>query len=488
MNKILLIFLSFVLMNDIIISQNYSSLNSLVNKEKKSKLLKNAQWGLYARYLDTGEEIISLNAEMSLAPASNLKLFTSSAALDILGEDHQFETFLYYDGEINNGILTGDVFFVGGGDPTLGYDLVKGSLPLDSLMDKIIDEFKKKGINRINGDIYADDLLYEGTPIPYNWNWIDIGNYYAATVSALTINNNLYFLYFKPGKEVGDPAEVIRTEPEIPGLTFTNFMKTGKKGSGDNGYIYGAPLQYNTTLRGTVPAGVDEFSIKGSIPDPALFAVQYLKKKMVESGVKVNGNTIKLEKKKSYSDTKLITTIKSPPLKDIVYIINKRSDNLYTEMMLKAIALNQTGEGSTDKGTEEVEEFLKENNINTDGLLLGDGSGLSRTNAITAKMMVDLLDILTKKNYFDAFYNSLAVVGDPNDISYFKNTGRGTVIEKNARVKSGVIQGVRAYSGYLKNMSGRTIAFSLIANNFDGSGSRVSTIHKNIMIELAKLK
>ncbi|MCK5086114.1 MAG: D-alanyl-D-alanine carboxypeptidase/D-alanyl-D-alanine-endopeptidase, partial [Melioribacteraceae bacterium] len=175
-------------------------------------------------------------------------------------------------------------------------------------------------------------------------------------------------------------------------------------------------------------------------------------------------------------------------LKDIVYIINKRSDNLYTEMMLKAIALNQTGEGSTDKGTEEVEEFLKENNINTDGLLLGDGSGLSRTNAITAKMMVDLLDILTKKNYFDVFYNSLAVVGDPNDISYFKNTGRGTVIEKNARVKSGVIQGVRAYSGYLKNMSGRTIAFSLIANNFDGSGSRVSTIHKNIMIELAKLK
>jgi len=187
MNKMLLIILSFVLMNDIIISQNYSSLNSLVNKEKESKLFKNGQWGLYARFLDTGEEIISLNSEMSLAPASNLKLFTSSAALDILGEDHQFETSLYYDGEINNGILTGNVYFVGGGDPTLGYDLVKGSLPLDSLMDKIIDEFKMKDISQINGDIYADDLLYEGTPIPYNWNWIDIGNYYAATLIIIYI-------------------------------------------------------------------------------------------------------------------------------------------------------------------------------------------------------------------------------------------------------------------------------------------------------------
>jgi len=488
MNKILLVILSFVLINDTIISQNYSSLNSLVNKEKKSKLLKNAQWGLYARFLDTGEEIISLNAEMSLAPASNLKLFTSSAALDILGEDHQFETSIYYDGKINNGILNGNIYFVGGGDPTLGYDLVKGSLPLNSLMNKLIDEFIREGINQINGDIYADDLLYEGTPIPNNWNWIDIGNYYATTVSALTINNNLYFLYFRPGKKVGNPAEVIRTEPEIPGLTFANFMKTGKKGSGDNGYIYGAPLQYNTTLRGTVPSGVNEFSIKGSIPDPPLFAVQYLKKKMIEAGIKVNGNTIKLKEKKSYNYATLITTIKSPPLKDIVYIINKRSDNLYTEMILKALALNQTGEGSTEKGNEVVEEYFKKNNINTDGLLLSDGSGLSRTDAITTRMMVDLLDILTKKNYFDAFYNSLAVVGDPNDISYFKNTGRGTVIEKNARVKSGVIQGVRAYSGYLKNMSGRTIAFSLIANNFDGSGSRVSTIHRNIMIELAKIK
>jgi D-alanyl-D-alanine carboxypeptidase/D-alanyl-D-alanine-endopeptidase (penicillin-binding protein 4) len=103
-------------------------------------------------------------------------------------------------------------------------------------------------------------------------------------------------------------------------------------------------------------------------------------------------------------------------------------------------------------------------------------------------MMVDLLEVLTKKKYFNTFYNSLAVVGDPNDIGFFKNVGLGTLLEKNARIKSGSIEGVRAYSGYLKDINNRTIAFSIIANNFKGSGSRVIQIHREILLELAKLK
>jgi len=478
----------FVLLHTISTAQDLSSLNKLVDKYQNSKLLKNSMWSLHARYLESGKEILDQHSNISVAPASNMKLFTSSAALEILGEDHNFRTRLYYDGNVdNNGNLNGNIYIVGGGDPTLGYDLVKGSLPLDELMRSWVKAINEKGIKEINGDIIADALLYEAKPIPDMWDWIDIGNYYGTSSTALTINNNLYFLYFKPSGKVDETAEVLRIKPNIPGLTFTNFMKTGTKGSGDNGYIYCAPFQYNATLRGTIPAGVNEFSIKGAIPDPPLFAAQELSRALSENNITVKGKPTKILTVKKYDKTKLITETISPPLKDIVYIVNKRSDNLYTEMLLKAVGLKAKGKGDIESGTDAVKEYLQKNGIDSNGLIMYDGCGLSRSDAITTIMMVDLLEMLTKKEYFDSFYNSLAVVGDPADIGFFKSMGRGTEIEKNAHIKSGVITGVRAYSGYLKDRKGRTIIFSLVVNNFNGEGSDVSFVHKKIMIELAKL-
>jgi serine-type D-Ala-D-Ala carboxypeptidase/endopeptidase (penicillin-binding protein 4) len=487
MKKIFLL-ICFLAVN-VILSQDNLSIKKVVDSYQKGKLLKNASWSVTASYLDNGEKIISHNSELALAPASNMKLLTSSAALDILGVNHKFVTRLYSDGDIDkDGNLKGNVYIVGGGDPTLGYDLVKGSLSLDQLMTVWINALKAKGIKSISGNIIADDLLYDRIPIPDNWVWIDLGNYYSASQSALTINNNLYFLYFKPAANVGDIAELIRTEPTIDDLKFTNFMRTGKKGSGDNGYVFNAPLQFDATLRGTIPQGKEEFSIKGSIPNPPLFAAQYFRSALLENKISVNGKALVLNEKIDYDKNKLITETYSPTLEDIVYIVNKRSDNLYTEMLLRAIGYKAKGEGSVNKGVKAVEEYLNKNKINTDGLLMFDGCGLSRSDAITTNIMVNLLTNITSKNYYPAFYNSLAVVGDPNDIGYFRNTGIGTEIEKNAHIKSGVIEKVRAYSGYLKDRNGRTIAFSMIANNFNGSGSAVSNVHKNLMIELAKLK
>ena len=197
---------------------------------------------------------------------------------------------------------------------------------------------------------------------------------------------------------------------------------------------------------------------------------------------------LKTKSKIKYDSTKLIDLHKSPELKDIVYIVNKRSNNLYTELLLKNVAYKKTGLGSTDNGIEILEDFLNGNGINTDALILYDGCGLSREDAISAKMMVDLLSVNMNKKYFADFYNSLGIVGDPNDISFYKNLGVGTALEKNARMKSGSIVGVRSYSGYLKDKSGRTIVFSMIANNYKGSGSNVSKIHLELMKELANLK
>ncbi len=487
-NILIFIILLFIF-SQTVICQPDRDLMPVIEKYKNTKLLKSAGWSVYAKYLDTGEEIINYNSGQSLAPASNLKLFTTAAALDYLGEDFRYETNLYYDGEIDSsGILNGNIYFVGSGDPTLGSNLVESSLPLDLLMDSIVTVIKSLSIRNINGNIYADDLLFDGQLIPDEWNWIDLGNYYAAPVSALTIHDNLYYLYFKPGKHPGDDAAVLRTEPSVPGLKFINFMKTGETGSGDNGYIYNAPWRYEAVLRGSIPMGENEFSIKGSLPDPPLFAIQYLKKKLENNGISVTGNTVKLSSRPDYKSKHFLITILSPPLKDIVYIINKKSNNLYTELLLKKISQKINGIGGTLDGTSLIKKFLGNNGIDTDGLLLFDGSGLSRENAITTKMMADLLTILPGKKYFESFYNSLAIMGNPDDIGYFKNTGRGTALENNVRIKSGVIEGVRAYSGYLKNKNGRKIVFSMIANNFNGEGSEVTAIHRNILLILANLK
>ncbi len=486
--KLRFILLSFFLFAGFTFGQIGRPFDSKILEYSQKDFLKNAQWSLTALYVDNGEKLIDKNSEFSLAPASGLKLLTSAAALEILGSNFKFTTTLYYDGVIKNGTLNGNIYIVGGGDPTLGSSLVAGSKDIDALMKEWYTALSSAGIKNITGNIAADDFLFDRNPIPDNWYWIDIGNYYGAQASALTIHENLYYLTFKPAEVVGKPAQVIRVEPPVKNLTFTNFMRTGKKGSGDNGYIYAAPNQYNAVLRGTIPAGVDEFTIKGAIPDPPLFAAQYFKDYLTSHGIEINGKAVKVDVKSEYKiDNKLASTI-SPELKNIVYIINKRSNNLLTEQLLRMIAVAKDKKGGVYEGIEVLGNFLSEKGISTDGLQLFDGCGLSRSNMITTRIMTDLLIYMTKSEVFNDYHNSLGVAGDPADPGFFSNWGKNTEIAFNARIKSGSIDRVRSHSGYVKDQNGRLIAFSFIANNFTGSARQVDKIHENILIELARLK
>lgn len=463
-------------------------IKNLIRYYQQSNTLKHGQWSIYAEYVDTGKPIISYHSTESLAPGSGLKVFTTSIALNELGPNYRYKTRLYYDGALSqDSVLHGNIYIEGGGDPTLGSNMVHGSLPLDSLMESWTLALKKAGISKIDGAVIADNTLFDSQTVPNYWEYMDIGNYYGAGVNALSIHNNLYKLYFKPGKKQGDKAEIIGMKPKIPGLHFTNYMKTGFPGSGDQGYIYCAPRQMNAVARGTVPAGVPEFSIKGSIPDPALFAAQYFTHWLKKNGLEVTGKSNLLLKSRSYKSATLITTTYSPTLKDIVYMTNKKSDNLYAETLLKTLALQRTLYSTTKSGTKYILKYLKRHHITTNGLILYDGCGLSRTDAITTKAMVQLLRFMTKQSAFKDFYRSLAIVGDLHDIGYFREYGRHTILANNARIKSGLITGARSHSGYLRDRAGRLIAFSMIANNFKGSYLRIDHIHKKIMLALANL-
>jgi len=464
----------------------------LVDELAQLPELKHAQWSVYARYVDAvnGEEpVIKHNEDMSLACASSLKVITIGLALDKLDPDFTFKTRLYYSGNIDeDGLLNGNIYIVGDGDPTLGGDQVGGVYSRKKLMSTWVKAIKKKGIKAIKGSIIADESLYPPYHVPGNWSWEDIGNYYGAGLTALCFSDNKYYLDFKPGEKEGDVAEVIAMRPDIPGMSYKNMMKTGPMYSGDNGYIISAPNIYYALFHGTVPAGEEKFTIKGAIPNPALLAAQMLQQSLEKEGLNVGNEAYVVNEKQNYHNDKLLKTIKSPPLKRIAEITNKLSNNTYTEMLLLKVAKEVTGLGETKVGIKVIDKFMDKLHVEHSGLSLVDASGLSQENMITTKIFSDYLSAMTKRPVFSDFYNTFATAGDNSDFGYVVYFGKDTPAAKNARVKTGYIGGVRSHTGYVKTQSGRMIAFSLIANNYHCKTKEVTKIHEQVVVALASME
>lgn len=464
----------------------------LVDSLAKLPELNHAQWSVYARYVDQDNKedaIISYNPEMSLACASSLKVITIGIALDKLGPDYTFKTRLFYDGEIDeNGTLLGNIYIVGNGDPTLGGDQVGGVYSQKKLMNTWVRAIQKAGIKSIAGSVVGDESLYDPFHAPGTWSWEDLGNYYGAGIGALCYSDNKYYLDFKPGVNVGDTAEFVGIRPEIPGLSYTNLMKTGPVFSGDNGYILGAPNVYHVQFYGTVPAGEEIFTIKGSIPNPALTIAQELTKTLEKEAIRVEKQAYVLQDEKKYESGKLLRTIKSPPLKRIAEITNKLSNNTYTEMLLLKVAKEETGEGTTRSGVRYVKKYMDKLHVENSGLRMVDASGLSQENMITTKVFSDYLSAMTHKSVFEDFYSTFARAGDDKDFGYVLYFGDNTAAANNARVKTGYIGGVRSHTGYVCTLSGRMIAFSLIANNYHCKTKEITKIHEKVVVALANME
>jgi len=457
-----------------------------------SDYLKPARWAFVVQDAATGKSIVSLNPNETLLPASTMKTVTSAAAMGILGENYRFSTYLEYDGEIRDGVLYGNVYIRGGGDPTLGSDRFGEDKNATALINNAVKVIRAKGIQGIEGNIIGDASVYDDASVPVNWVWNDIGNYYGAGASGLTFMENTYYVYFKPNDTVGELAPLLRTEPEISGLELINEMKTGKRGSGDQGYIYGAPYTDLRYLRGSIPQGKAEFYIKGSMPDPALFAAQSLEKALKAESIAVSSpastqRMLKLEKKTSREERVLLSTTKSPALKEIIYWLNKKSVNLYAEHLLKAIGLKKKGKATTEAGAEAVTAWWKAKGVNVDGLHMNDGSGLSRYNGITAKQLCHMLRLNTKATWFDDFYTSLPIAGVSSDPGTLRRMCKGTAAAGNVHAKSGYISRVRSYAGYVDTQSGKRLCFAMVANNFTCRASKMREMFAKLMVAMAEL-
>ncbi|MXV53037.1 D-alanyl-D-alanine carboxypeptidase/D-alanyl-D-alanine-endopeptidase [Pedobacter sp. HMF7647] len=408
---------------------------------------------------ETGEIVFSKNSNMGLASASTLKTVTSATAFYLLGPNFTYQTTLGYSGVIDaSGTLNGDLIITGAGDPTFGSERYQDTKP-EVILKKFTDAVRQSGIKQINGRVISDDHLFGTQTLPTGWIWQDIGNYYGAGPNSLTWRENQLDLILRPGTKVGDPVQLVRTEPALTSVQIVNELTTGKSGSGDEVYAFSSPYSNIIYLRGTY--GIDlEKTIAASIPDPALTFAAEFKSQLNKSGMKVSGletttRILSASKQPFSPPSKIIANQTSPDLTKIVYWFNQKSINLYGEHLVKTMALKAGKEVTTANGVEIVKDFwrqragIDENSMNTI-----DGSGLSPGTRITTLTMAKVLQTVKKEPWFKYYFESLPVYNG-------------------MRMKSGTINDALAYAGYQTSSSGVPLVFSFIVNNYNGSSKEV---------------
>lgn len=440
-----------------------------------------AVWSLYA-YNTTTNEVVVQTPQFSLTPASVIKLVTSATALEVLGSDHRFVTTLKYSGNINHetGTLNGDLYIIGGGDPVFYSKHFKKYY--ESTFESWGKALKEIGISKVEGDIIVDASIINDEPIPGGWIWEDIGNYYGAGVYGLSYSDNIYEIHFSTGIEAGKKAKLERIEPNIEGLELENNVRSSTINR-DMAYIYSPPGSFKQVIRGSIPRNKTDFIVKGAMPSPPVVASRHFKEVLGSLDITIAGG-IKKQKRRFGIQVNEIANKKSPPLKDIVKALNINSNNLYAEHLIREIGRFSSGNSSLNAGLEKVVQFWKNKNIFLDGFYMTDGSGLSRSNAICTRTLVEVMLYMKKSDNSNYFFSSLPLAGRDGTMRYFFI---GSVMENKLKAKTGSMNRVRSLAGVFKNNDDEEIIFAVIVNNFKGSSYEMGKKLEPIVIRLSKL-
>ncbi len=428
----------------------------------KSDALTHATVGFHAVNLKTGEVLVNHNSEQSMAMASVLKLATTATVLDKFGSDFTYQTELRYSGACENGVLEGNLYLIGSGDPTLGSKYFEQTNFATNLAKILKNQYN---IYKINGDIVLDNTAYESL-IPGTWPWEDIGNYYGSAPAAINYLDNLYELHFKTGA-AGQQTTLLKTSPPQD-LEFDNRVKASAENS-DNAFVYGAPSEKKRLITGTIPQNRTRFVVKGALPSPAWQLGLDLQDAFAKAGGVFTGNLLLESAPKA---TSLLHIVKSPRLSEIIAQTNERSLNLYAESLL--YLLKEKDEEREDL-IENLLNYWEQKGVETEGVFIFDGSGLSRFNSANPSFFTNLLVAMHPQQ---DFVNSLPIAGKTGTL---RNFGKNTRLEGKVQAKSGSMKKVRAYAGYLYPESGEVLAFTLVVNNAKGTSSNLRTLMSKLL-------
>lgn len=454
-----------------------------------------AFWGIHIVNLRSGTVLYSKNADQSFVPASNVKLFTTAAALEQLGSDYRYRTRIYADGPIEDGTLKGNLIVRGSGDPTIGgYEQRHDPT---QLFRRWARSLQKLGISHITGNIIGDDSRFDETPLGHGWSWSDISYAYSAEIGGLVFNENTIDLHVE-GREVGQPARISWDPFGTDYVEVVNRSRTvhyRKEEDEEYQRVMGTnTIHVQTRVH---PNGEETESL--TITNPTRYFAHILREVLLQEGVTVDGQAVDLDKtgtKVRYEtpDVRRIASHTSPPLSAIVKTLTHESQNLYAEQILRTLAVEvppETNEdlppGSSPLGVKAVRETLARAEVDTSHIQLVDGSGLSRQNLVRPRAMVRLLQHMwlhPDAAVSSAFYDSLPEGGEGTLRYRFQNHTPG---HTSVRAKTGTLSNTSSLSGYVNSENGTPLAFTVFCNHHQTESHQVRAAQDVIVNQLARL-
>ncbi len=443
----------------------------------------NAHWGVLIQSLETGEYFYKRNENKLFMPASNLKLFTSSAGLILLGDDYKFTTNIYMRGRMDGSTLIGDLVIQGRGDPTLSGRFYNNDLL--KVFNDWADSLSRLGIDEITGNIIGDDNEFDDLGLGEGWAWDYESDWYAAQSSALSFNDNCVDLIVTADKLTGQAK--IDINPNTKYVAVVNKVSVVNNDSSTSINAYRERGTNLITVFGTI-RNSDSLKTFVTVNNPTQYTMVVLKEVLESKGIIVGGFPVDIDDLSSpienYELARLFTYY-SPNLREIVKVINKNSQNFFAEQVLKTIGLEKENLGSIENGITVCNSVFQEMGINPENMIMVDGSGLSRLNLVTPKQIVSLLNFMYQNKYYLPFYNSLPIAGIDGSLA---NRMKNTKAENNVRAKTGYIGSARSLSGYVNTADNEPIAFSIIVNNFTVPLKLAENIQDLVCVRLANLK
>lgn len=429
-------------------------------------------WGLLIVDAQTGETIYQKNADGYFVPASNMKLFTTALALAKLGPDFKFHTTLETRGSISpDGTLSGDVVLVGRGDPNLSnrkfpYELKEEfDGPPEKALDDLAAALVARGVREVSGDVIGDDSFFPRERYPNGWEIDDMVWEYGAAISAIVVDDNTVMLTLTPGEKAGDPVYAV-VAPLTSDFSLENDVNTSAAELKSDLTLTREPGANLVVVRGTLPAKSAPRKLVLAIEEPAQQAASLLAASLAARGMKLDGKVRSVHS--ADADSTLRTVLAdhvSVPLGDSVKLINKISQNLHAEMLLRTVA-RQNGPWSTPEDLLKVpQDFYAAAGIAPDDVIQTDGSGLSRHDLVTPRAVVTLLKYAQTQAWFGPYFGSLPVAGVDGSL---QDRMKGTVAAGRIHAKTGSVEHVRALSGFADLPDGGRLIFSFLSNNEGG--------------------
>jgi len=431
-----------------------------------------AHVGLTVQIAETGEVLYERAGEKRFTPASNTKIVTGAVGLDVLGPDFTWTTKLVAAGPIEDGTLDGDLWIIGGGDPSLSRDRLEAWMK----------QLRLAGIRRVTGDVIGDDRVFTEPQWGTGWMWDDLYGGWSAGVTGLQLAPNTVRAYVVPGGTPGDETELVY-RARGPTLAIDNRVHTGAPGS-DLRLEFVPPAEGGPVeLRGWVPLGPDSTSLFLATPHATLYLLDWMRLLFSEGQVIVDGRFRRARADETAGAGSWSYESRSEPLSEVLGEMLKPSDNQMAETLLRTIAVAEGEEGSPDAGLEIVSSRLADWGIEPGAIELADGSGLSRYNEVTPNAIARLLRAMWRQPDFATFRDALPTAGVDGTL---RRRLLATPGADNVHAKTGSLSAVRALSGYLVDGAGETLVFSLLLNGYDSPGA-VAVALEDLLIEQVAL-